>query len=250
MKKLFALLFLFAAPAFAQYTIPLATEAIGPLAAGAIYGATVRTNNFHVVEASASSWSQALGTNPTAGDLVVCILGNKAAVTLTSVKDGAGTPNSYTVVGPVSGGTYPYLDDLYIAYLLVAPATANATINVIWSATTAGDFGCVDEPVSSGTPVYDTSGGAISSSGFNVINTPALTIANSGEFLYSLCDFTLAFASYSSSIWTVLSPGYFGGGQAAADEYLISTSSGSTAVNYVVSGSQTTYWFCYAGAFK
>ena len=148
MKKLFALLFFFAAPAFGQYTIPLATGAIGPPSLAS--GWTIIQDNIQITCSTGGttcSWgtcANAISTEciaPTvAGSVWVIssIVGNTSpGLTISSASGGGGTwvkcPASACAATDASLG-----ESIDMIYNLTGTTATNGTITVTMSGNTTG----------------------------------------------------------------------------------------------------------------
>lgn len=117
---------------------------------------------------------------PTYGNLVCVVVQTNLGVTSLTVQDSNGNP--YTVT-PNSPST-PNTGQIWLAYLLSAPANASATITANWTTAATGPDMWADEFMSSGGTVTfdkDVSG---TGTGIN-INTPSITPTFPNSLLYS-----------------------------------------------------------------
>ena len=176
-----------------------------------------------------SPFTLALASNPAQGDLVVavfasmgCTNGGPSAVT---IKDANG--NGYTVIptpatlsqaaasGLCSGGTV--YANLWLGYLLNAPANAARTIQVSWASGQAmGDVWADEFNPSGGSVRLDTSAGVSNGSASGTaINSPSITPSLANELLYgaavppelappngSACAMTAPAAGAALGAWT------------------------------------------------
>lgn len=181
---------------------------------------------------SPANISVVLTSAPTAGDIVCVALGQGAATSgavLNTVKDS--NNNSYTIT-PNSPSTFQSgAGQIWLAYLLSAPANASATItfNVSGLNTISCDMWAVEFSVSGGTVAFDKDAKANSATG-TTINTPSITPAGSGQLAYAAASSggTVSSAGTPWTIGTIAASG-------DADEYDLSISA-ATSVNWPETG--------------
>lgn len=149
---------------------------------------------------SGTTVTAVFANNPTQGNTVcVGIMwygGGATGTSIVSVKDG--NNNDYTVT-PSSPSLYvATAGQIFLAYLLSAPANADKTVTVTFNDTIAAAICWIDEFSSTGgTPTFDSDdkGTGIGTA----INTPTVPVNGSNELLYGA-------AAYSSAIDTADSP--------------------------------------------
>jgi hypothetical protein len=162
-----------------------------------------------------------------------------------TVKDG--NSNSYTVT-PDSPSTYEgTAGQVWLFYLLSAPANASATITASWTTSVSCAI-FASEFSYSGTASYDIDAAAYTGTAGTTINTPSITGAGSGELLYSAAA---AGGNVSAPTAGNTLGGWTGAGINAtsgdAAEYILSSSGSSTAVDYTQSSGT---WSAMAMAIK
>lgn len=166
-----------------------------------------------------------LGAIPGLGSCVVFgFAGSAAGYTLTGVKDS--NNNVYTITPNSPSAVQAGAGNVYLAYLLSAPANATATI----TASVTGALGnyvmwAVEHSISGGTASFGTDNKANSAVG-TAINTPSITPANAGCLLYAAAAAggTISAAAGGWTLGTVVN--------GDADEYTTSSGTGATAVNW------------------
>ena len=204
-----------------------------------------------------SELSQAitLGAAPGNGHLVcygIIITYTGGSITSLSITDGnnnsyAVTPNSPAPLTTQGGGT---TGATYLAYLLPAPANADATITATWTGTTgtSGVQVFADEFSFTGHCIFDVDAEATSTVASTTITTPSITPTyGAGELLYSVAgstgSITAPAAGATRGIWTGCGGGISNGDDA---EYVLSSAAGASAVNYLQSSNG---WAAMAMAF-
>jgi hypothetical protein len=219
---------------------------------------------------TSSPFTLTLAGNPAQGDLVVvafatvgCTNGGPSPVT---IKDAGG--NSFTVISTpatlsqavssgICSGSTAY-GNLWLGYLLSAPANASRTISVSWaSGQTLGDVWADEFNPSGGSVTFDSSSGVSSGTASGTaISAPSITPSLPNELLYSAavppelapptgsaCAMTAPAAGATLGVWTGgaggIPPitGYESGGAAEYDL----NSSGSTAVDFTNQCSSVKY---------
>jgi len=195
---------------------------------------------------SGTTTNVTLTSAPTSGNAVICrVYSESGSLTVSTVKDGAGTPNSYTVSpsSPSSGGISGAR--ISLAYLLNVPSGANATITATYSGTITANAGiaCSEFHRSSGTWVFDVDAVNFSSSAVTTVTTPSISPALTGELVYGAAQVTggqYFLTSGPQSPWTQdpagpdSTVGHFNGA------YILA-SSGSPAMNMNISGGSSAY---------
>lgn len=192
----------------------------------------------HVQNAAAggsatTSFTKALSNPPGAGNLVCVTVGSVTALTGLGVKDAANNVYTLTPHSPANnGGTLL----AYHFYFLIA-ANAAASITASWTSPTSVAFVdlMIDEfSVTGGTQAFDTdvTGTGTSNASTGNISSPSITPAGSGELLYSsvVPNSTVTAPANGATLgaWT-------GGAvdtNGPSSEYVLSSASGATAVNY------------------
>lgn len=124
-----------------------------------------------------------LGSNPTAGNIVCVGFCPGAAVTAFTCKDS--NNNSYTVTPNSPSTNISGAGQVWLAYLLSAPANATKSLTLAWT-TTAGVAAWADEfHVSGGTAAFDKDIAAGTSTAGTTINTPSISPTGAGELLFA-----------------------------------------------------------------
>jgi len=179
-----------------------------------------------------------LASAPATGHAVLCgfdVYTGAATAPTVSIADG--NSNAYTITPSSPESTYATTAGfLYLAYLQSAPSNASATITVTSSLTiVAGDLRCNEFSDSAGTQAFDKDIPGSGSSG-TAINSPGISPTNTGSLLYG---YTVAPSGITSanSPWTQDLAGI-----STADldgEYILSSSSGTTDINFTSPSSTT-----------
>jgi hypothetical protein len=218
-------------------------------------GASPLSGFFHVIGASIPGASQpSSGTtatvvipqNPRPGDLVCVGIMGGHGLTLGTVKDS--NNNSYTITpNSPSSAHDATAGSIWLAYLLSAPANATGTITATFSAGTisTADMWADEFYMGSGaSAVFDKDAVGSGSTG-PTINTPSITPTQTGELLFAHanCDahVTAINGSWIQGDGTLQSPAFDGAA------YILSSSSGATALNFTENGSA---WDSMAMAFS
>jgi hypothetical protein len=178
-----------------------------------------------------------LNAAPTAGNLVCVAFCPGVSVTGLTVKDA--NNNSYTVT-PLSPSTFQTgCGQVWLAYLLSAPANASATINLSWTTTAQTAPAWVDEfSFTGGSAAFDLDVANNTGVAGTTINTPSITPAGAGELLFAgaaaggTISAPVAGGASTNGVWTGAAGAITSGDMA---EYRLSSSSGATAVNYTQS---------------
>lgn len=173
-----------------------------------------------------------LGGAPATGNLVCVGIAPGAAVTAMTVKDSAN--NSYTITPNSPSTNQSGAGQVWLFYLLSAPANATATITASWT-TSANAAGYADEFSYTGTATFDKDVPANTGVAGTAINTPTINPTNANSLLYavSAAGGTISAPTNGATqgVWTgvagIITDGDMG-------EYVLSAT-GSTAVNYVQS---------------
>jgi hypothetical protein len=206
-----------------------------------VTGQTVQANS-----TTASTFTYSLPNNPTTGNFVVacCAFGNSVGITITSIQDGAGTPNTYTQVtnSPFTGTAQ---QTAAIAFLANAPGTANKNITWNFSNGVTGDFwaaefsGVVTASPQDATPV---TANPASSTTYNT--TPSITTVTDGCLIVCAAgsngDIGTPGGSGGGSTGTgVNSPftafGTVGSTDGGGGEWLVQGAHGAQAINFSLS---------------
>ena len=221
-----------------------------PISAGTPTFTYVQSMPFSTTTSAVTSITGTFPVNPTTGNVVCIALAvSTASIGTLTVKDGAGTPNSYTL-SPSSplAATAPLTGYyLAIACIMAAPSSANKTITASWTGSTSnGTTIWGDEfHLSSGTAVVDNDatqplGTAI---GTAINTTPTLTPAVAGELFYGVVivgnSIVAPTAGGTLGVWTG-SPAGNDSTYTTLPEYDLSVSA-ATPVNYTDSGSGDVY---------
>lgn len=190
-----------------------------------------------------------LANNPAQGNLVcVALMISNAGITSLTCVDGNG--NAYTQSPNSPSFLLGGAAEVYLFYLLKAPANASKTITFTWATTTTAPQAWADEFSinTAGSIVFDKDIVSPSAQGPNgTINTPTITPTNANSLLYAAAattgTITAPTAGAMLGSWTG-SGGAIQNGNMA--EYDLSASSG-TAVQFTQSSSNT--WSAAAMAF-
>ncbi len=218
-----------------------------------------------------NTFSLALGAAPTPGNMVcvgICIEQQRS--TGLTVVDGAGnsynvTPNSPSayVGAPFlpTGGSNTQAGQIWLAYILSAPANANKTLTFTWTGNPTTADAWIDEFSFTGGPAYfdyDTQGtnfiSGIDVGGLAISDTPVLRPRYTGELLYAAScvavagNYTLPTAGGPSEngVWTGSGGGIQDGNMA---EYVLSSAAGPTAVDFSVPATMGAVWSAMGMAF-
>jgi hypothetical protein len=189
-----------------------------------------------------------LGGAPTLGNLV-CVTFSPGGSTISSLAIKDSNNNSYAISGNSPSTFISGAGQIYMAYLLSAPANASATITATWTTVTSAAMWADEFHYTGGTCSFDIDIAASTASSAVTINTPSITPAGAGELLYSgaaaggTISAPVAGGSSTNGIWTG-SDGAIAAGDMA--EYILSSASGATAVNYTQSSGA---WSAMAMAF-
>jgi len=185
-------------------------------------------------QGSGTTVNVTLTSAPTAGNAVICAVEiYPNTLTISSIVDNAGSPNSYTVTPNSPSKVQAAAVQIFFAYLLNVPASAGATITVTASGsiTFASYLGCEEFHRSSGTWTFDTDitgNGAPSTA----VNAPSITPAAAGELLYAVVTTEGSVAVTSAnSPWTA---GGAGTNTYSRAEYILSGASGATATDFTL----------------
>lgn len=215
--RIIASLLLLSAPIWAQFTHTRGISAQGST------GTTV---------------SVTLGAAPATGSTVIVCVATSAAVTALTVKDGAGTPNNYTVSAGSPSTFESGAGQVWLAYLLNAPATANATVTATWTTSVGGPQMWADVfAPTGGAPTFDKDAKTTTNpTAGTTINLPSITPTASGELLYGCAaaggTISAPAANGTLSGWTG-SGGAISGGDMA--EYQLNSSASPTTVAFTQS---------------
>lgn len=161
----------------------------------------------HASGGNATNIACVLSANPATGNTVVVEFGI-LLTTATGVACKDGNNNSYTVSGTIATNSTGPLAE-YGAYLLSAPANANATITCSWTGSSgfdeifAGEF-----KDTGGTPAFDqvVASPANSTASGTTINVPSFTPAVAGSLAYCSAfpnnSVTAPISGGTQGIWT------------------------------------------------
>jgi hypothetical protein len=201
-------------------------------------------------ESSGTTVSCSFSSAPAAGDAVVCTVAQGFSSTATATMvDGAG--NNYVLTSH-SPNLSPDGFRIYQFYLVNTPAgsgsqTVTATFNQ--TITFSSNMTCDEFHRSSGTWVPDTSASASSGTATTSITGPTITPANTGELLVGIGSGTSTGGINAvTGSWTASSAGKYPGAEYTEAEYILSASSGGTAVGFTLNASTT--WNALALALK
>lgn len=182
-----------------------------------------------------------LGAAPTAGNAVLCSgFYFPQSLTISTVKDGAGTPNSYTITPHTPSQPNAGVLSNGLAYLLNVPAGASATITMTMSGTIT--FGtsirCTEFHRSAGTWTFDTDVAGTSTTASTTASNPSVTPSVTGELLYAAASAASSAGVTGVSPWTP-DPAGQDSGTGVNAEYILAGASGATAINFTLSSSAT-----------
>jgi hypothetical protein len=185
------------------------------------------------VVSSGTTMSVTLSAAPTLGDMVCVGMVFQGATlpTTCTVVDANG--NVYTVTpNSPSSAQFSSAGAVFLAYLLEAPINASATITATFNQTiAAGTIRAEEFSLSSGySATLDTDIVGSGTTG-TAINSPSITPASATELLYS-CAVPGHSITSANSPWTQDAAGIDANG--CDGEYILSSASGATAVNYTV----------------
>lgn len=200
------------------------------------------------VALSGTTITTTLSSAPTAGNLVVCVVGLFPRQSPTSVQDNAATPNTYTLTPSSPAMVNTTAAAISLAYL-VAPVGAGAVITATAGTTITGssELGCAEYHKSLGTPALDTdAAGNGGGAGVTVINTPSVTVAAAGELLTAGVYSNGGGCQTLSSPWVKFSSPT--GSSNYCGAYVLSASAGSNAINFTQSSGGL--WNSMLGAFR
>lgn len=128
------------------------------------------------------------------------------------------------------------------------PTTSGAkTYTTTWTAETAYRANIQDVSYT-GSSAFDTDAGAFATSTATPIGTPSISPNHAGEYLGAGTFSGSSLTGITGGSWTFGSTGNDGSGM--GDIYQLSGGSGSTAVNFAVTGGGTASWIGIAVAFK
>jgi len=217
--------------------------------------------NWGSIVTSGTTFSVTLPSAPTPGNAVVCAIMEYPEQMTFRIADNATIPNTYTVTpnspaNPAASGAA----GASLAYLLNVPSGAGATITA--TVLTGGPIngttgiGCEEYQRSSGTWSFDSdvSGcgnqGSCTGSG-SVPNVPIITPAGAGELLFSTVNVRgdHSIATGTAGAWTQASMGIASNNQIDS-QYVLSSSSSATPINYTASPVSTVQWTAMAMALK
>ena len=182
-----------------------------------------------------------LGSAPTAGNAVLCsAFYFPHALTISSIKDGAGTPNIYTVTSHTPSGQNAGAVDVGLAYLINVPAGASAAITMTMSTiiTFGTSIRCTEFHRSSGTWTFDTDVAGTSTTASTTASNPSITPSVTGELLYAAAAGSSSAGVTGASPWTT-DPAGQDSGTGVNAEYILAGASGATAINFTLSSSVT-----------
>lgn len=183
-----------------------------------------------------------LGSLPIVGNLICVVV---QADTYVSLKDE--NNNSYTITpnSPSNANAGP--SGIEWAAYLIAPANAGQVLTWTGSGTlgSAGIFADEFTFEVGFNAVLDVDAAGTGTIG-TAVNTPSITPAGAGELLYGGAAVE-SFITAANSPWTGASTG-LGGAIGTYAEYILSSASGATALNFTQSGSG--HWDSMAMAFK
>lgn len=194
--------------------------------------------------------SVTLGAAPRLGDLVcVAVItdsGNNTSQTAMTVKDS--NNNSYTVTPGSPSTALTGGGQVWLAYLLSAPANATAVINAAWTgATTSTEMWADEFSPNSGIIAFDKDAKVTNNTPGTTINTPSITPATAGELLFACAAssgiITAPTANGTLGAWTGSGGGVQNGDMA---EYDLAASV-AQAVNFTQNSSS---WAAMAMAFS
>lgn len=179
-----------------------------------------------------------LGAAPTPGNLVCvgCAYGGSSGagtfVPPIQVKDGAGNLYVITPSSPAQGQPSTLAPFIFLGYLLPVPVGASASITLTFT----GDSGnlCLiraEEFSFAGFPAQFDADAVGSGTTGTTVNSPSITPSGAGELLYSTAAVDHSITS-ANSPWTQDAAGVDGNG--GDGEYILSSASGATTVNYTV----------------
>jgi hypothetical protein len=180
---------------------------------------------------SATSITVTLGSNPAAGDLVIVGFTSVGATSM-SVKDS--NNNAYTLShsSPFTGGSTLSVG---IAYLLSAPANATKAITVTYAPGNGSSAWAEEFSYTGGSAAYDTDSAAQAVITGTSFTNVSITPSGSGELLYAVGNpgdaLTAPSAGATLGSWTGAAGGISPDTGADA-EYLLSSSSGSTSIDF------------------
>jgi len=191
--------------------------------------------------------SVTLGSNPTQGNLVCVAIDQPMSGQTVTVKDA--NNNTYQVTtnspSPFTSG----VGNVFLAYLLSAPANASKIVNITFGTTLTNnaDAWAEEFSVSGGSATFDKDATGTGSSG-TTVNTPSITPTNAGSLLYAAAavagSISAPAAGGTLGVWTGAAGGI--SSQTGDDaEYDLSTSS-ATAVDFTQSSGA---WSAMAMAF-
>ena len=184
---------------------------------------------------SGTTASVTLSAAPTLGDTVcVGIVFQGATLPTCTVADANG--NVYTVTpNSPSSAQFSSAGAVFLAYLLNAPSNASATITATFNQTIdAATIRAEEFSLSSGySATLDTDIVGSGTTG-TAINSPSITPASATELLYS-CAVPGHSITSANSPWTQDAAGIDANG--CDGEYILSSASGATVVNYTVNTS-------------
>jgi hypothetical protein len=202
-------------------------------------------NNSSLTSGNVTSASVTLSSAPGTGHLVCVAVVPETAITSMTAKDG--NSNAYTVTPNSPSTNVSGAGQVWLAYLLSAPASASATITASWTTATASVSVFAAEFSYSGTASFDTDVAAYSTTSSTTINTPSITGAAVGELLFSAAAAggTISAPANGSTLGSWTGAGPIAAGDQA--EYILSSSGSATAVDYTQSSGT---WSAMAMAIK
>jgi len=178
-------------------------------------------------------------TTPTATNAVFCaIIYYPQSLTITSVKDNAGTPNTYTVSAHSPAQPNSGAPSTALAYLLNVPASPGATVTLTMSGTITYNTSirCTEFHRPSGTWTIDNDFASTSTTAGTTANSPTVTASVAGELLFANCVAASAQDCTAAGLWTQDTTTDATSG--TAGEYILAGASGGTAINFTLSASE------------